>query len=132
MSTSEKLKGNTNAEKWNLEQATELFDKALKMSTGSKYDFIGEIARDLDTYREVFTYLVDKFTELKPTHRRIFSNLEANCFSHTKKGDIIVAVGIVNLKSNYGWTDRVDTTTKDEKVENKTTIINLGNGEKPK
>jgi hypothetical protein len=108
---------NTNAEKWTLEEATELFNNALDKSVLKDYDFIGEIARDLDTYRDVFTYLVDKFPILKDTHKRILSNLEANCFSHTKKGEINVAVGIVNLKSNHGWTDRNDITTKGDKVE---------------
>jgi len=108
--------GNTNAEVWSIEDATLLFDKALEKSVEKDYDFIGEIARDLSTYREIFTYLVDKFPALKQTHNRILSNLEANCFSHTKKGTINTAVGIINLKSNYKWTDRVDTTTKDKEI----------------
>ena len=41
-------------------------------------------------------------------YNRILSNLEANCFSHSKKGEIKEATAIVNLKSNYGWTDRVE------------------------
>ena len=108
--------GNNNAEVWTIQQATMLFDNALKMSVDKEYDFIGEIARDLNTYREIFVYLVDKFPTLKHTHNRILSNLEANCFSHTKKGTINTAVGIINLKSNYKWTDRVDTTTKDKEI----------------
>lgn len=110
---------NTNAEKWTLEQATELFQNALIKSTEKQYDFIGEVARDLGVYRDLFGYLSDKFSELKPLHKLILSNLEANCFSHTKKGDINTAVGIVNLKSNHKWTDRVqnDHTTQGEKIE---------------
>jgi hypothetical protein len=100
---------NLNAEKWNIEDAKELFEKALEMSIDKEYDFIGEIARDLNTYRDIFTYLVDKFPELKTLHKRILSNLEANCFSHTKTNKINTAVGIVNLKSNYNWTDRQQT-----------------------
>jgi hypothetical protein len=100
---------NTNAEKWTIEEATNLFEKALEKSIDNDYDFIGEIARDLNTYRDVFTYLVDKFPELKTLHKRILSNLEANCFSHTKTNKINTAVGIVNLKSNYNWTDRQQT-----------------------
>ena len=100
---------NLNAEKWNREDAKELFEKALEMSIDKEYDFIGEIARDLNTYRDIFTYLVDKFPELKTLHKRILSNLEANCFSHTKTNKINTAVGIVNLKSNYNWTDRQQT-----------------------
>lgn len=116
--------GNDNAEKWTIKEAKQLFDAALLMSNQNDYDFIGEIARDLDTYRDIFTYLLDKFPELKTTHKRILSNLEANCFSHTKKGTINTAVGIVNLKSNYNWTDRqqTDITTNGENI-NTTPII---------
>lgn len=118
-------KENTNAEKWTIEQAKELFDKSLDLSLGKEYDFIGEIARDLGTYREIFTYLVDKFPELKETHKIILSNLEANCFSHTKKGTINTAVGIVNLKSNYNWTDRqqTDVTTNGKDLNTNPTIV---------
>jgi hypothetical protein len=105
------LKGNKNAEHWTLEDAKVLFNSALELTKLDDYDFIGEIARDLNTYRAIFDYLVDKFPELQEVHKRILSNLEANCFLHTKKETINVATGIVNLKSNYKWTDRqqVDT-----------------------
>ena len=124
-------KENTNAEKWTLEESIKLFNDAIELTKGkSKFDFKGEVAKELDTYREVFVYLKDKFIECKPLYKKLTSNLEANCFSHGKEGDINTAMAIVNLKSNHGWTDRVDTTTKDEKV-NKTTVINLGNGVNP-
>ena len=98
--------GNKNAEVWTIENARELFDSALELSKADDYDFIGEIARDLNTYRDIFIYLVEKFPELDDVHKTILSNLEANCFSHIKKGKIKEASGIVNLKSNYKWTDR--------------------------
>jgi hypothetical protein len=128
----EAMKGNTNAETWTLEQATELFNNAIELTEGnSKYDFIGEVAKKLGTYRDVFTYLKKKYKELKPLSKRLISNIEANCFSHGKNGDINTAMAIVNLKSNHGWTDRVDNTTKDKKVST-TTVINLGHGNNPK
>ena len=102
--------GNKNAEVWTLENARELFDSALELSKADDYDFIGEIARDLNTYRDIFIYLVEKFPELDDVHKTILSNLEANCFSHIKKGKIKEASGIVNLKSNYKWTDRQEHT----------------------
>lgn len=98
--------GNKNAEIWDVESAKQLFDKALQLSKTDTYDFIGEIAKKLDTYRDIFTYLSDKYNELKPIYKHINGNLEANCFSHIKKGKIKEASGIVNLKSNHGWTDR--------------------------
>lgn len=125
-------KNNKNAEKWTEEEALNLFDEAIDMaSSNSDYDFIGEVARDLGTYREIFVYLKDKFTSCKHKYKLLVSNLEANCFSHTKKGEINTAVGIVNLKSNHGWTDRAETTLQGGDKPIQTTTINLGNGEKP-
>jgi len=100
--------GNVNAQKWDINTATKLFDDALELSRGDDYDFIGEIARDLKVYRELFNYLSDTYSDLKPVYSQILSNLEANCFSHSKKGKIREATAIVNLKSNYHWTDRID------------------------
>jgi len=120
------LKGNTNAEKWTLEEATDFFDKAIELVTDYdaskdtyKFDFIGEVARQLNSYKEVFTYLKDKYpTELKEAHKRLISTLEANCFYNSKKGNINTAIGIVNLKSNHGWTDRADLTSGGEQITN--------------
>ena len=105
-------KENTNAEKWNLNEAEKIFLEAVEMAykkekDGYKYDFIGEIARELKLYKEVFTYLKDKYpNELTELHRELVSTLEANCFYNSKKGNINTAIGIVNLKSNHGWVDR--------------------------
>lgn len=103
---------NKNAEKWTFDEAENLFKTAADMSKDKQYDFIGEIARDLGVYRELFSYLSDKFKELKHIYNQILGNLEANCFSHAKKGDIREATAIVNLKSNYKWTDRIDQKTE--------------------
>ena len=102
---------NKNAEKWTVEETESVFDKAILLSMDDEYDFIGEIARDLQISRHTFTYLSGKYPELQQKYDLILSNLEANCFKHTKKETINVATGIVNLKSNYKWTDRqqVDT-----------------------
>ena len=114
-------KENTNAEKWTEEQALELFNKAIDMTNLKEngaylHDFIGEVARELDTYHQVFTYLGKKYTKCEPLLNKLKYNLEANCFFNTKKGNIKEATGIVNLKSNYKWTDRVDNTTGGEKM----------------
>jgi hypothetical protein len=114
-------KFNKNAEQWNIEEATKIFDNAIEMSKHEDYDFIGEIARDLGTYRDIFTYLSDKYKELETKHRIILSNLEANCFSHSKKGTIKEATAIINLKANYKWKDRADFTSDEEKIQ--TTIV---------
>jgi len=113
--------GNKNAEKWTLEEADKLFDTALKISKdqttylisgkdidGYKYHFLGEVATsdEIDEYSDLFTYLVEKFPELKHKYNKLKGKLEANCFSDSKRGIIKEATAIVNLKSNYNWTDR--------------------------
>ena len=113
----ESMKGNKNAEKWTFEEADKFFQKALELSYDKEFDFIGEIARELKTYKEIFSFLVSKFPQFQEVHKTIISNCESNCFYNSKKGNINVAVGIVNLKSNHGWTDRTDHTTKDEKIQ---------------
>lgn len=99
-------KNNTNAEKWTEADANSFFDKALELSKSKDYDFMGEIAREMDSYLEVFDYLIEKFPHLAKVKNHIKRNCEANCFSNIKKGAIREASGIMNLKSNHGWKDR--------------------------
>jgi hypothetical protein len=100
-------KYNTNAEKWTIDKATEFFNKAIALSKDKEYDFIGEIAYDLDQDKGTFDYLVDKFPELSTLKSRIKNNCEVNCFRNLKKENINVAAGIINLKANHGWSDRI-------------------------
>lgn len=121
-------KDNTNAEKWTLEVATKFMNEAVELSrqtektdTGitPKYDFIGEVAYDLDQDKGVFDYLINKFPELKKYKRKIKNNCEVNCFRNIKKENINTAAGIINLKSNHGWSDRIqqDHTTQGDKIQ---------------
>lgn len=120
----ENLIDNKNAEKWTFEKAEKLFKQALKESNTSKYDFIGELAKKLGTYIDVFDYLIDKFPDLKHYKPAIMRNCEANCFSNGKNGDINTAMAIVNLKSNHGWTDRSENTQNINLESTEFTIIN--------
>ena len=109
----ESLKYNKNAEKWTLDEATVFMNEALRLSKTKKgddyiYDFIGEIARDLDQYKEIFSYLSGKYSELESIHNQIKSNCEANCFYNGKKNNIVPSLAIMNLKSNHNWTDRTE------------------------
>ena len=129
-------KGNKNGLKWTFAKSEELLLNAIAMSNeketynttdkqgnitntiqGYKYDFIGEIARELDTYHELITRdIPNQHPELKSLVKKLKYNLESNCYSNTKKGIIREATGIVNLKSNHKWTDRLDKTTDGHSV----------------
>lgn len=115
--------GNKNAETWKIKKAIALFNDAIEMTsqietfylkindkavevTGYKYDFIGEIARELGTFHQVFDHLVKRFPVLERLRNQLHNNIQSNCYYNTKKGIIKEATGIVNLKSNWNWTDR--------------------------
>lgn len=119
------LKNNKNAEKWTIEEATKFFNEAIELSKNKDYDFIGEVCKDLNQDKGVFDYLIDKFkgNDFKTLKRRIKYNCEVNCFRNAKKGDIIPSLAIMNLKSNHGWTDRVDTTSKGKEITSITRTI---------
>jgi len=117
-------KENTNAEKYTLQNAEDIFKKAIELSKtktdyiisgqkikGYEYHFIGEVATsdELDTYTDVFLYLKNSFKECEELYNKLKNRLEANCFSDSKKGIIKEATAIMNLKSNYNWTDRQQT-----------------------
>lgn len=98
--------GNTNAERWGQRKAKAFYKEALSLSFNTKYDFLGELARDMGSYIDIFDYLAVKFPNLQSIKNQIKRNCEANCFSNAKKGKIKEASAIVNLKSNHGWVDR--------------------------
>jgi hypothetical protein len=128
--------GNKNAEVWTFDKSNELLDKATELTNetdfyivgsgmnamnleGYKFDFIGELARELNIYRDLIPRdIPNRFPELRDKVNLIISRLESNCYSNTKKGLINTATGIINLKSNHKWTDRVanDLTSGGDKI----------------
>ena len=125
--------GNKNAEKWNFKKAVKLFHDAIELTlkeetyylkqgekavevTGYKYDFIGEVAKELGTYHQMITqHLPTRFPLLQRLKTQLINNLESNCYVNAKKGTIKEATGLVNLKSNHHWTDRQAIETPDLK-----------------
>jgi hypothetical protein len=107
-------KGNKNAEKWTIEEAELLFKSCLETAEdkhSDSNDFIGEVAQENKTTLNRLDYLMTKYPLLEGVYKDIKNNCEANCFKNGKKGKIIPSLAIMNLKSNHGWTDRVDSTT---------------------
>ena len=105
-------KGNKNAETWSIEEAETLFNNCLKTSMDKELDcndFIGEVAQANNTTLWQLDYLKEKYPQLENVYKQIKSNCEANCFANGKKNKIVPSLAIMNLKSNHGWTDRVET-----------------------
>lgn len=128
--------GNRNAEKWNYRKAIQLFRDAIELSEqkefykvsgasveGYSFDFIGEIARELGTFHEIFEHLAKRFPALQRLRNELNNNIQSNCYSNTKKGIIREATGIVNLKSNWKWRDRSDVTSDDKEIKTTPTTI---------
>lgn len=107
---------NKNAEKWTEQEAISFMEQSLAMVKIEEFDFIGELAQKMGQYRTLYNYLSDKYKPCKTLLNIIEQECESNCFRHGKKGDIVPSLAIMNLKSNHGWTDRVDSTTKGEKL----------------
>ena len=108
-------KKNKNAEKWDKERATALFNNCLAMSQDKQNkdnDFIGEIAQTFKVSLTTLDYLKNKFPHLESVYSDIKGNCEANCFRNGKKGDIVPSLAIMNLKSNHGWKDKIETTNE--------------------
>lgn len=137
--------GNKNAEIWNEEKTLELYNKALELCKrkteytvngkevqGYEFDFIGELADELDNifkeniYRKLIdSHLPNRFESAKKFFEQIKNKLETNCYSNTKKGIINTATGIVNLKSNHGWTDRVENRNENTNIDKPTPRISF-------
>jgi hypothetical protein len=121
-------KGNKNAETWTIEQATELFNKCLetaKDKTLDCNDFIGEVAQENDTTLWQLDYLKGIYPELETIYRQIKSNCESNCFANGKKNKIVPSLAIMNLKSNHGWTDRVESTNTNTNINQDVTPLSF-------
>jgi hypothetical protein len=119
--------GNKFAEKWTRDKALELARSAYDMVSGSCY-FISEVADKCDTYRDFFTYILEKFNDDEEVFRTI-KKMQNKCESiiarKTAAGDIVPSLGIFILKSYHGLTEtskyehKVDGAAINVTVENK-------------
>ncbi len=105
----EGLEDNKNAEVWSEDEALEFMNNSLLAFEKEPFDFIGELAQHMGQYRTLYNYLADKYSSCKTILNKIQQECEANCFRHGKNSEIVPSMAIMNLKSNHGWTDRVET-----------------------
>ena len=130
-------KGNKYAEKWTEEAARELFKLVYskleeetyynvngKNVSGYLCHFLGEACDEAKTTIDIIRYLRDKYG-FSADYERLKRKSERNSFTDTKRGIINTAAGIINLKSNHSWTDRLqqDVTTQGDKIEARQIIV---------
>lgn len=130
---SKTMLGNLNAELYDEEQAYDLFCQMIVMSHDDNYTFFKQITREFGITENVIKHLVKRFTSLKEPYDLIKENLETNCYTATNDGKLKLPLAMLNLKSNYGWTDRVenktDVTTQGQplQISNLITFVNGDN-----
>lgn len=108
---SKSMLGNLNAEQYTLEDSLDLFGQMIIMSQDDNYTFIKQITRQFGVTENVIKHLVKRFQTLKEPYDLIKENLETNCYTATNDGKLKLPLAMLNLKSNYGWTDRVESKT---------------------
>jgi len=113
-------KGNNYAEKWTLEEAIKLSEKALNAVDKNTY-FISTIAEKCGTYRDLFQYLLKKFNDNEKVFRtikRMYNKCESIIWEKAAKNEIDKTIAIFALKSLHGLmeTSKQDITTNGESV----------------
>lgn len=130
---SKAMLGNLNAELYSEEQSLDLFCQMIVMSQDNSYTFIKQITREFGITENVIKHLVKRFPTLKEPYDLIKENLETNCYTATNDGKLKLPLAMLNLKSNYGWTDRIenktDVTTQGQplQISNLITFVNGDN-----
>lgn len=104
---SKAMLGNLNSEVYTLEDSLDLFSQMIIMSQDDSYTFIKQITRQFGVTENIIKHLVKRFPTLKEPYDLIKENLETNCYTATNDGKLKLPLAMLNLKSNYGWTDRV-------------------------
>lgn len=100
------------AEKWKLEDAQALFQKAYDiLIKDESIAFIGTLAIKLDTYRDLFKYLSKKFETdelIFLTNKKIHDIIEQRLFNLGLTNQNNPTLTIFGLKNNHNWRDKVE------------------------
>lgn len=117
MSVSEKMKGNTNAEKWSLEDAEAFCDDVLNyILDNKKCRSLSEACTELGHYEELINYLSSKFSTVFKPIKRAKDIVKNRLVNQGLDGDANPTMAIFILKNNHDMKDRVDHTTDNKPV----------------
>ena len=112
-------KGNTYAEKYDHETAKKFFEDSLELvKENDNLFYIGQVAVKMNTYRQLYDYLIDRFEDLDTIKKEIDGILESRVAERTFEGKGNSTYAIFHLKNNHGWKDKQehDLTSKGEQV----------------
>ena len=104
-------KGNKYNEKWDLKTAKEFFKESLELvKEDTTVFFIGQVAVRMNTYRQLYEYLLDKFGEkdkdFDTIKKEIDTILESRVVEQTMQGKANPTFSIFMMKNNHGWRDK--------------------------
>jgi len=109
-------------EKYTLEYCTIEINQILAtLQADKKYEYltIQDLVRDKEYTRDCLSEWSKKFAEnedFSRTIKKIYEELENRLFKIGVSGKANAAMAIFGLKNNYGWTDKLDMTSKGEKI----------------
>lgn len=99
--------GNKYNEKYDYETAKKLFQDSLELVKNDITIFyIGQVAVNMDIYRQLYDYLIDRFQDLDTIKKEIDGILETRVAEKTFYGKSNPTYAIFHLKNNHGWRDK--------------------------
>ncbi len=104
--TSEVMLGKKNAEKWTEEGAEKFFIDAIEISKEPDIYTLNFIARKMDVYDHVFSYLIEKFPIFSTHKSQINENLKNNLTLAGLAGKTNPTMSIFILKAVHGLIER--------------------------
>lgn len=129
MSVSEKMKGNTNAEKWDLERTEMFFDDILKyVQKNPTCRSLSEAVVEIGEYEELISYLLNKYPDtVFKSIKRAKDIVKNRLVKQGLDGEANSTMAIFILKNNHNMTDKqqTDITTQGKEINNAPTIVFL-------
>lgn len=129
MSVSEKMKGNTNAEKWDLQRTEMFFDDILKyVQKNTKCRSLSEAVVEVGEYEELISYLLNKYPDtVFKSIKRAKDIVKNRLVKQGLDGKANSTMAIFILKNNHNMTDKqqTDITTQGKEINNAPTIVFL-------
>jgi len=119
MAVSDKMKGNTNAEKWTLEEATSFCNKVLEvLETDKKIRTLGGACLKAGGYEQLINYLEDKFNTVFVSIKKSREIVKERLIEQGLDGDANPTMAIFILKNNHNMTDKqqTDLTTNGKEI----------------
>lgn len=123
MSVSEKMKGNTNAEKWTLEEAMSFCDEVLSiLEKDKKIRTLGGACVRAGGYEELVSYFEHKFDTVFKSIKRAKEIVKERLIEQGLDGDANPTMAIFILKNNHDMKDRYDHTSDNKPLSNKVEV----------